>query len=344
MLRRAARRRARGGRAQGGLLSAHGAGPAARPAARAESSGPAAHDRLATLQAVSPALPDEPLTLAHRAEIEPLLAARWSAADAPEATLSDPWFANLYLFREAHDWRLRRGPWPCVAGLAYDGARILIPLFDLGRAPRAALQSLLHGHDAFAPLSDAQLARLDPSRFAAEASRDEADYLYPAANFLHYRGTLLGKKRNLVKQLLAAHAVEAVPYREALAAEALQVLRGWMQVKHKRPGEVDDRPCAEALAKSGTLGLHGFLHRIEGRPVGFVLAQRIADGVHVMRFAKGRDDLKGLYQYMFQHFCRATPGVQWLNFEQDLGLPNFRQTKLSYRPAALLAKHRVTLR
>jgi hypothetical protein len=293
---------------------------------------------VADLQAAASAVVGEPLTLAHRAELEPLLAARWPAGDLPEATLSDPWFANLYLFRGAHDWRLQRGPWPCVAGRTYDGARILIPLFDLGRAPQAALQALLHDHDAFAPLGDAQLARLDPSRFAAEAARDDADYLYPAANFLHYRGTLLGKKRNLVKQLLAAHAVDAVPYREALAAEALQVLRGWMQAKHKRSGEVDDGPCAEALARSATLGLHGFLHRIEGRPAGFVLAQRIADGVHVMRFAKGRDEFKGLYQHMFQHFCRATPDVRWLNFEQDLGLANFRQTKLSYRPAALLAK------
>jgi hypothetical protein len=47
---------------------------------------------------------------------------------------------------------------------------------------------------------------------------------------------------------------------------------------------------------------------------------------------------------MFQHHARSDPGVRWLNFEQDLGLANFRQTKLSYQPAALLDKHRVNLR
>jgi plasmid stability protein len=286
----------------------------------------------------------EPLSLAHRAEVEPLLTARWSPEHPAEHTLSDPWFANLYLFRRAHDWRLLRAPLPCIAGRGYDGARLLIPLFELQSAPRAVLQGLLRGHDAFGPLSGAQAARLDAQRFALHSSRDDADYLYPAEQFRHFRGAGLHRKRNLVKQLHAAHRVEAVPYREAMADEARQVLDAWMAAKGKQPGEADETACLEALALCGTLGLHGFLHRIEGRPVGFVLAQPIRPGVSVMRFAKAMDAFKGLYQHMFQHYCRAMPQLAWLNFEQDLGLANFRRTKLSYKPAALLAKIRVTLR
>lgn len=286
----------------------------------------------------------EPLTLAYRSELEALLGARWRADDAPERTLSDPCFANLFLFRAAHDWRWLRGSHPCIAGRAYDGARLLLPLFDLQHAPPDALRDLIQGHDAFGPLSDAQAARLDPAVFELSASRDDADYLYAAERFRHYRGALLRKKRNLVKQLLAAHRVEAVRYSEALAAEATQVLIGWLDDKGKRPGEADDLPCREALALAGTLGLDGWLHRIEGRPAGFVLAQRIRPGVAVMRFAKGLNAFKGLYQHMFQHYVASDAGVYWLNFEQDLGLANFRRTKLSYQPVALLAKHRVTLR
>jgi hypothetical protein len=286
----------------------------------------------------------EPLALAHRDEVEPLLERRWLEVDPPPSALSDPWFANLYLFRAVHGWRLLRGACPCIAGRAYDGTRLLIPLFQLQDAPVAAVRELLREHDAFGPLSDAQLARLDPSVYQSRSSRDDADYLYPAANFLHYRGTLLNKKRNLVKQLLAAHGVEALPYGPDLAGEARQVLDGWVQAKRQPPGATDDMACLEALALAGTLGLEGFLYRVDGRAAGFVLAQRIREGVYVMRFAKGDSACNGIYQHMFQHFCRAVPQARWLNFEQDLGLANFRQTKLSYQPCALLAKHRVTLR
>ena len=47
---------------------------------------------------------------------------------------------------------------------------------------------------------------------------------------------------------------------------------------------------------------------------------------------------------MFQHYCQASADIQWLNFEQVLGFANFRRAKLSYRPVALLAKHRAWLR
>jgi len=300
----------------------------------------------------------EPLSLAHRAELEPLLQARWGDGDPVERTLSDPWFANLYLFRAVHDWRvLRAGAVPRtepsdrvaagqpvgLSGRAYDGTRLLLPLIDLAGADDATLRGLLRHHDAFGPLSADQAARLDPSRFQAKSHRDDADYLYPADHFRHYRGTLLNKKRNLVKQLLAAHRVEAVPYSKVLAAEALPVLQGWMVAKGKRPGEADGEPCREALSLADALGFDGCLHRVDGEAAGFVLAQAIRPGVAVVRFAKAADRFKGLAQHMFQHYALAHPALRWLNFEQDLGLPNFRRTKLSYQPSALLEKFRVTL-
>lgn len=49
-----------------------------------------------------------------------------------------------------------------------------------------------------------------------------------------------------------------------------------------------------------------------------------------MRFAKGLDSHKVIYPYMFQHFCMHFPRrMAWLNFEQDMGLPGFRRSKMS---------------
>jgi uncharacterized protein len=201
-------------------------------------------------------------------------------------------------------------------------------------------QSILHTDACFAPLTDAQAARLPQGRFALSAERDDADYLYAAQAFRHYNGAVLQKKRNLVKQLLAVHGVQAEPYHEGLAAQAQTVLGGWMQDKAKAAGSADDGPCHEALLLATRLGLEGTLYRIEGRAAGFLLAEHLAPGVMVMRFAKALEAYKGLYQHMFQHFCQSRPALHWLNFEQDLGLANFRQTKLSYQPQALLTKHR----
>lgn len=258
--------------------------------------------------------------------------------------LSDPVFSNLYLFRHAHVYRFVQGPLPCIAGRTYDGTPHLLPLFKLQQAPIDALRHLLRGFECFYPLAQSQVDELDPNCFTWTSLRDDVDYLYPASNFRHYRGTTLNKKRNLVKQLLRTHTVTSELYAVELFDEARKVLACWMVEKALSAGEADDNACIEALQLAPRLGLRGFVHRVGGEPAGFVLAQSIQPGVWVMRFAKGLDRFKGIYQYMFQHFCEAMPEVRWLNFEQDMGLINFRRSKLSYQPSALLSKFRVQLR
>jgi len=290
----------------------------------------------------------EPLTLAHATTLTPLLAQRWHNVPAAE-TLSDPWFANLYLFRRAHDWRVRHqgafAEWPCLQGHAYDGQGLLLPLFDLSKISTSQAQELLHAtgqtQAAFGPLAEAQIASLPLTHWQLQQQRDDADYLYDAEQFRHYRGALLHKKQNLVNQLLHQHEVSCEPYSSAMASEADTVLSGWLIDKHKVADAADAVPCTEALRCYEQLHLDGLLFRIDQQAAGFVLADVIRPGVAVMRFAKAREQFKGLYQHMFQQYCRLRPELAWLNFEQDLGLANFRQTKQSYAPHALLAKYRV---
>ncbi len=284
-----------------------------------------------------------PLALAHRPRIEAALAA--CHADAGPERLSDLVFSNLYLFRAAHDYRLVDGAWPFIAGRTYDGTSHAIPLFDPAQAPHSVLHQILAQCDCLYPLSSRQAAQLDGDVFETFAARADADYLYAADNFRHYRGTRLLKKRNLMKQFLCAHAVRSVTLDAGVVSDAHAVLEGWMRDKGKAGGEADEQPCLEALAHLEAFGLQGFLHYADGAPAGFVLAQALGGGVFVMRFAKGLTRCKGISQYMFHHFVTATTQpVLWLNFEQDMGLANFRRTKLSYQPAALIDKFRARLR
>lgn len=282
------------------------------------------------------------LTLDLRPTIDDLLHALHRGQG--EQALADPTFANLFLFRAVHRYRFLNGDWPCISGRSYDGLSHLLPLFDLRTAPSDALCNLLKGHDAIFPVPGCQLEGLDRHIFEWTASRDDADYVYPSHQFVHYRGRLLHKKRNLVKQLHSTHMVTAQPYALAFMDEALNVLAHWMHAKEKPAGEADDIACQEALRLAPLLGLEGFVYRVDNAVVGFLLAEELQPGVCVVRFAKALDRFKGIYQHMFQHLCQTRPEIQWLNFEQDLGIANLRQTKLSYQPTWLLPKYRVRMR
>lgn len=283
-----------------------------------------------------------PLTLALYDEIDDRL--RTLRAVYGEQTPSEYAFANLYLFRQAHAYRYVPGSHPCILGKTYDGTRHVLPLFDPRQATADQLRGMLEGQACLYPVPAAVLAQLDPARFDWTDSPDDADYIYPAANFRLYQGQLLRKKHNLMQQLLAAHRLHSVPLSDATLDDARAVLAAWMGAKGKRPGEADDGACLEALALHRPFGLDGLVYYAAGVPVGFLIAQQLTPALAVMRFAKGCDSHKGIYQYMFHHYCVSRSALAWLNFEQDLGLANFRQTKRSYQPASMLRKFRVRLR
>ncbi|WP_295524266.1 phosphatidylglycerol lysyltransferase domain-containing protein [uncultured Pseudacidovorax sp.] len=282
-----------------------------------------------------------PITLDMQPRIDAALAALRAGQGAQ--ALSDHAFSNLYLFREAHAYRFLPGEWPGVAGRTYDGATHVMPLFDIGTAPLAVLDALIERHGCLYPVAEHQVRALPAGRFACSANDDDADYLYAAESFRDYAGRALAKKRNLVRQFLAHHVPEAVPFGSALEAPAREVLAGWMVQKGKDAGEADEHACLEAIAHAARFGLEGFVYFVQSQPAAFVLAQALEPGVFAIRFAKGLDSHVGIYPLMFQHFCRsfARP-VVWLNFEQDMGNPGFRRSKRSYAPQGLLAKWRVS--
>lgn len=139
-----------------------------------------------------------PLTLALAPRLAPLLAARLQGLG--ERAIADLSCANLWLFRRVHDYRFLDGDWPAISGLTYDGQRHLLPLFAPHTAPAELWQGWMAGHAALFPLTEPEAQALDPLQWAIDAHRDDADYLYPAEHFRHYRGTALQKKRNLIRR------------------------------------------------------------------------------------------------------------------------------------------------
>jgi len=282
------------------------------------------------------------LSLDLATRIDSLLKVR--IAGSGEKALAELSFANLWLFRRPHRWLFHDGEWPCISGSGYDGLEHAIPLFDLGLAPATIVDQLLRRFSCLFPLSDAEVHGLDTSRYQLTSQDCDSDYLYPAEQFRHYRGATLHKKKNLMTQLLAANAVTAAAYSPSFREEAAQILLGWLKDKQLGPGDADALPCREALDLANQLGLEGFIYFANDRPAGFLLSEQLQPGVWVIRFAKGLARFKGISQFMFHHFAsRTDKDVRWLNFEQDLDLPNFRKTKLSYQPCAMLRKWRLHL-
>ena len=88
--------------------------------------------------------------------------------------------------------------------------------------------------------------------------------------------------------------------------------------------------------------------RIEGKIVAVTFgefAKTSSKEKVLVHVEKADDRIRGLYQAINNEFCKRLPEeTVYINREEDMGLENLRQTKLSYRPISLSMKYRVVFK
>lgn len=267
----------------------------------------------------------EPLALHHKARIEALLA----GSTLPFSEYS---FANMYLFREVHDYAFVEGERPHMLGTTYDGVRHAVPLtlaietFEGGDWPQA---------DCLFPIS-AESA----SGRAMDWNDDDSDYLYDAESLGALAGAALKPKRQQARAYAGRWAPALHLDPPGFANDAAAMLDLWLEQVGKSEAETDYAMCREAILLAPMLGMECALLASGGETHGFLMASRLPDGSKAVHFAKARRDLPGAYPYLFSSYARVA-GVATLNFEQDLGKAGFRQAKRALGPRCLLRKYRL---
>lgn len=267
----------------------------------------------------------------------------WFAGGAGQicAHLSESAFSNLYLYRAVHRYRRHDGPLPHISGVTYDGVRCVLPLFDPASAPAPLVEDML-GDGCLFPMSDGQ-AQAWGDRFRAAALDDDSDYVFDARRMARLTGA---KERRRQADLFEDHHQPQL--RDIGPADdqaLLAILSGWLEDVGRLREVTDTDICAEAIALRERLGLFGLIaHTRQGEPAGFLLASALAPDMAAVHFAKGRRLFEGVFPAMFRAFARRRPGFRWINFEQDLGNPGFRQSKRAYAPARLMRKNRLFLK
>lgn len=287
----------------------------------------------------------KPTTLAQAAVPEYPQAAEIALAQRPllhplfqtlSEGISEFTFANIYLFRQGHNYRLSRLPDGRLVLLGRDGEQ---PFFmsPFGLPDKDLLDSLMAEHSRMKCVSVTQKPQLEAWGYAVEADRDNFDYLYSRRELAELSGRKFMKKRNLIKAFVNNHHYEGRPLLDEYLGDALAILEQW-QAEHDSLG--DYHAAREALERSEELQLCGGIYYADGEPAAYTLGEELACGSSfVIHFEKALSRYKGLYQFVNQSFAEIIGDpYDTLNREQDLGEEGLRHAKLSYRPVGFVEK------
>ncbi|MBI5328099.1 MAG: DUF2156 domain-containing protein [Deltaproteobacteria bacterium] len=253
--------------------------------------------------------------------------------------ISEFTFANLYLFREAHNYRISklRDNLFLIVG-SDNGSQFFMLPFDLPE--KYFLDKLFHEFVSMKCVSVSHASALaDMGYFVAE-DRNNFDYLYLREELVKLHGAKFHTKKNMVNAFINRYSYEAKPLLIEYINDAAAVLDMWKQEK----GDYGDYVAAkEALEKAEELQLCGGIYYVDGKPAAYTLGEELGGGKSfVIHFEKAVGGYKGLYQFVNQSFAAMLPDkYKFINREQDLGDEGMRQAKMNYKPIGFVKKYRV---
>lgn len=182
---------------------------------------------------------------------------------------------------------------------------------------------------------------LFPDRFMFDNHRDDMDYVYDAQVFKTFKGRKLAAKRNHVnkfKSLYQYHYEELTP---DLFEGCLRLERQWRAEQHDDTDllEAEERAIRNFFAHYRDLDLIGGALYVEGTLAAFTFGSPINNNTFDIHIEKADVRYEGVFPMMSHLFAQQLPTqYQYVNREEDLGLPGLRQSKLSYHPLRLEPK------
>ena len=166
-----------------------------------------------------------------------------------------------------------------------------------------------------------------------------------------YAGPALAKKRRETNKFFQLYGDE-VSF-EPIVPACLDELRAFQQAWHdgsrrrgteEHPLELEHRKIALDLDHFEALGLEGILLRIAGDVQGYAYGSLLPGGAFDVMVLKGNLDFRYIWRALLRELARTVaPRAEYLNLEEDLGLPGLRENKLSYQPCELLERYQATL-
>ena len=282
-------------------------------------------------------IPDFPhsteLSLALRPLLHPLF------QQLPDG-ISEFTFANLYLFRAGHHYRLARLPDGNIVITGRDKDR---PFFMLpfGLPAQDILQALFAEWISMKCVSASQAQALLARGCTLREDRDNFDYLYRRQDLAELTGRKFSQKRNHIKAFINNYDYRGEPLIESHLPAALSILDHW-RAQRDDPG--DYAAAREALEKGEELQLCGGIYYADNEPVAYSLGEELMQGgSFVIHFEKAVSGYKGLWQFVNQAFASILPEkYETVNREQDLGDEGLRAAKMSYKPVGFVMKYRAT--
>jgi hypothetical protein len=192
----------------------------------------------------------------------------------------------------------------------------------------------------------------DPS-LVIEEDRDNFDYIFSIPELVELKGIKFKEKRHSVSRFLRDYPEAVFEIKELsdenVCNQVASVLDRWENKKKsdKKTYDVRHEEIAinRLLQKARNYKLIFSCVSLNGDMIGFSIDEVLPFKYAISHFFKADNTHTGVYDFLNKKVSEylIAQGVELWNWEQDLGVPNLRKSKMSYNPTNFLKKYKISL-
>jgi hypothetical protein len=200
--------------------------------------------------------------------------------------------------------------------------------------------------DSIKRVCETRIKSIENSGLKIVEDRDNFDYVYASNDLASLKGRKYSSKRNFIYNFFNEYDAEYRKYESRYRDECISLCELWLDKKSHEDRSLHDEYLAikELLNNKDDLDATGGVLIVEGKVEAFAFGEKLNDTTYVIHFEKANPDLKGIYQAINKLFIEneILGKYDYVNREQDLGIPGIRKAKESYFPYQMVKKYIVS--
>lgn len=191
-----------------------------------------------------------------------------------------------------------------------------------------------------------RMKKFCPDCYEFTPDRDNFEYIYATQDLINLSGKKFRQKKNHLNYFHTHYSnYEYLPIDEALFPACLAATNEWFTQHEDSESLEDERIGIELMFKHwDTLNLTGGAIRLFGKIEAFTIGEMLNEDMALIHIEKANPEIRGIYQVINNDFVRhAWNHTQYINREEDMGIPGLRQAKEGYNPVKFAEKYDAVL-
>lgn len=271
-------------------------------------------------------------------------------------------FTNLFMWRKSYDMRYvilndmlcimpqhKGGPRSATFPVGFIGEdgkeKEIVPVIEelLAYFKDIGAEPLIRLYDE---ITVQKLTQAFPGKFLITEDVGSFDYVYSVQELSNLSGKRFHAKKNHVNKFMRLYPWEYRPISAENVAECLQVFEQWYQNRADEVAGLDEEYEAvrELFFNWEKLDVSGGSLWVDGSMIAFSVGEPLCDKMAVIHLEHADTAYEGAFAMMNQQFLKNRwQEFEYVNREEDMGIPGMRKAKESYHPVFMVKKYVATL-